>query len=86
MIFCLTGYKGQTCWKKDCDGTETKTEFKLEIDWDCSGQLTTIIKVTPKNGQEYQKRGPQLCHGSSCKIPDCPDHDQTSCHGISKYS
>ena len=85
MIICLIEYKGQTCVKIDCDGTKTKTEFKLEIDWDCSGKLTTIVKVTPKNGQESRREKPQLCHGSGCKIPDCPDNDQTLCHGISKY-
>ena len=85
MIICLTGYKGKNCWKQDCDGSETKTEFKLEIDWDCSGKLTTISKVTDKNGHEYRAEKPELCHGSDCKMPDCPDHDGKICHGISKY-
>ena len=86
VIICLTGYKGQNCWKQDCDGSETKTEFKLNIDWDCSGSLATIVTATNKNGKEISYAKSALCHGSGCKMPECPAQDQTLCHGISKYS
>ena len=85
LIICLTGYspgyKSKNCWKQDCDGTETKTEFKLETDRDCSGKLTTTVKVTAKNGQEKTYQKPALCRGPDCQLPDCPDHDEKICRG-----
>ena len=73
MIICLTGYKGKTCWKTDCDRTKTKTEYKLETERNCSGKLTTILTVTDPNGQENQYEKPAVCTADyPCKIPNCP--------------
>ena len=55
VIICLIGTKWQNCWKQDCDQSETKTEFKLEMNRDCSGTLTTITEVTDKNGGTNQR-------------------------------
>ena len=79
-IIFLTEYRGQTCWNQDFDGSQTKTEFKLNIDRDCSGELTTLITETDQNGQcvENGKCGHQIhdaCYGD-CQIPECPENKE----------
>ena len=87
VIICLIGTKWQNCWKQDCDQSETKTEFKLEMNWDCSGKLTTITEVTDKNGRTNQIENASNCFDSQCQMPECPDHVQKVCRStISKYS
>ena len=86
VIIYLTGFKGKNCWKQDCDQSETKTEFKLEMNWDCSGKLTTITEVTDKNGRTNQIENASNCFDSQCQMPDCPDHVEKVCRStISKF-
>ena len=86
VIIYLTGFKGKNCWKQDCDQSETKTEFKLEMDWDCSGKLTTTTEVTDKNGRTNQIENASNCFDSQCQMPDCPDHVEKICRStIGEY-
>ena len=86
VIICLIGTKWQNCWKQDCDQSETKTEFKLEMDWDCSGKLTTTTEVTDKNGRTNQIENASNCFDSQCQMPDCPDHVEKICRStIGEY-
>ena len=88
VIICLIGTKWQNCWKQDCDQSETKTEFKLEMNRDCSGKLTTTTEVTDKNGRTNKDEKFDNCFGfPDCLMPECPDHVQKICRStISKYS
>ena len=87
MIICLTETKWKTCVKTDCDRSKTRTEFELDIDWDCSGKLTTITEVTDKNGRTNQIENASNCFDSQCQMPECPDHVEKICRStISKYS
>ena len=79
MIICLTETRWKTCVKTDCDRSKTKTEFELDIDWDCSGKLTTVTTVTDKYGNRNHIENSSNCHGSKCQMPDCPKPKQTTC-------
>ena len=87
VIICLIGTKWQNCWKQDCDQSETKTKFKLEMNWDCNGKLTTTTEVTDKNGRKNQIENASNCFDSQCQMPECPDHVEKICRStISKCS
>ena len=87
VIICLIGTKWQNCWKQDCDQSETKTKFKLEMNRDCNGKLTTTTEVTDKNGRKNQIENASNCFDSQCQMPDCPDHVEKICRStISKRS
>ena len=75
-VFSKPGWKGKNCWKLDCDGSETNTTFTLQLDWDCSGKLTTVTEVANKNGQKQTSENASNCHGSQCQMPDCPQPKQ----------
>jgi hypothetical protein len=85
VIICFAGTKWKHCTKINCDRSETRTEFKLEIDWDCSGKLTTITKVTDKNEQTHEIENASNCHGlQQCQMPDCPDTGPCPCQAGKK--
>ena len=79
MIIFLTETRWKTCVKTDCDRTKTRTEFELDIDWDCSGKLTIVTTVTDKFGNRNHIDNSSNCHGSQCQMPDCPKPKQTTC-------
>jgi hypothetical protein len=79
VIICLTETRWKTCEKTDCNRSRTRTEFTLDIDWDCSGKLTTVTTVTDKYGNRNQNENSSNCHGSQCQMPDCTKLKQTTC-------
>ena len=85
-IICLKGTGRKTCQKKDCDGSITKTVFKLRKQWNCNGKLTTITIVTEKNGRTKRIVNSSNCYGSQCQIPKCPERKICECQGGKKSS
>ena len=85
-IICLKGTGRKTCQKQDCDGSITKTVFKLRKQWNCNGKLTTITIVTDKNGRTKRTVHSLNCYGSQCQIPKCPERKICECQGGKKSS
>ena len=83
-MICLTGTKQKTCQKQNCDRSIIKTVFKLRKQWNCNGKLTTITKVTDKNGRTNRTVNSSNCYGSQCQMPKCPDREICECQGGKK--
>ena len=57
----FTGIETKNCWKRDCSGIQTETNYEIERNFDCKTVIRTEVITTKANGQTDRSSNEEFC-------------------------